>query len=587
MTQFASPERLEKHHVRDVYDKIAPYFVGSRHKAWPRVEEFLLSLPAGSLIADVGCGTGKYLGLAPESFVVGSDSCVEFGEIAAKNGHNVVACENQNLPFRDNSFDAVISVGVIHHFASIKRREKALEELYRILQPGGKMLVYVWAFEQDERKFDGQDVLVPYKHYQRNKVLARRSQSIPARPRLQTHAQSKATPNVSAAASWRSRRAYSCDDSRRSQSQRPTQSPGRKGLRKQDPTIGMVHIADTSRYTTLQRIRNHESDSSLRKEQILDCSKRHEETPVKKLTKFLNSVIKKIFDDDESEKEIRSDAHAEAQINDVSVDTNTDFRAKVSALMSYFSAENREKYFKAEFISMLARKLLPGKDEFHLQEFSQTSPDCEESCEVLKPKVEVEGASGDVIICMNEEGANEHVHFGPSSERKNRVSLSVMARLVESLASSSDVESDSSSSSDYLTSDSSAAEDWDRVGSSSVNHGNKTFRHTTVNCQELAEPVCAADSQYSSSSSLFSTSSSSSSSSPSPSACSSSSSSLNTTTLNKRTKSELFQRYYHVFRAGELAKLVQDGIPSAVLLKEYYDHGNWAVILEKKLEEVK
>ena len=29
---------------------------------------------------------------------------------------------------------------------------KALEELYRILQPGGKMLVYVWAFEQDERK---------------------------------------------------------------------------------------------------------------------------------------------------------------------------------------------------------------------------------------------------------------------------------------------------------------------------------------------------------------------------------------------------------------------------------------------------
>ena len=105
-----------------------------------------------TIYAFSGSGTGKYLGLAPESFVVGSDSCVEFGEIAAKNGHNVVACDNQNLPFRDNSFDAVISVGVIHHFASLKRREKALEELYRILQPGGKMLVYVWAFEQDERK---------------------------------------------------------------------------------------------------------------------------------------------------------------------------------------------------------------------------------------------------------------------------------------------------------------------------------------------------------------------------------------------------------------------------------------------------
>lgn len=100
----------------------------------------------------LGCGTGKYLGLAPESFVVGSDSCVEFGEIAAAMGHNVVTCDNQNLPFRNSCFDAVISVGVIHHFASVKRRMKALEELYRILQPGGKMLVYVWAFEQDERK---------------------------------------------------------------------------------------------------------------------------------------------------------------------------------------------------------------------------------------------------------------------------------------------------------------------------------------------------------------------------------------------------------------------------------------------------
>lgn len=54
MNQFATPEELEKHHVRDVYDKIAPHFVGYSHKAWPRVEEFLLSLPAGSLIADVG-----------------------------------------------------------------------------------------------------------------------------------------------------------------------------------------------------------------------------------------------------------------------------------------------------------------------------------------------------------------------------------------------------------------------------------------------------------------------------------------------------------------------------------------------------
>lgn len=54
MSKFTTPEDLEKYHVRHVYNQIAPHFVGSRHKAWPKVEEFLLSLPAGSVIADVG-----------------------------------------------------------------------------------------------------------------------------------------------------------------------------------------------------------------------------------------------------------------------------------------------------------------------------------------------------------------------------------------------------------------------------------------------------------------------------------------------------------------------------------------------------
>lgn len=54
MSKYTSPDELEKYHVREVYNQIAPHFVASRHKAWPKVEEFLLSLPAGSLIADVG-----------------------------------------------------------------------------------------------------------------------------------------------------------------------------------------------------------------------------------------------------------------------------------------------------------------------------------------------------------------------------------------------------------------------------------------------------------------------------------------------------------------------------------------------------
>ena len=41
-------------------------------------------------------------------------------------------------------------------------RIQAIRELTRITRIGGKILIYVWAFEQDGRKFTQQDVLVPW-----------------------------------------------------------------------------------------------------------------------------------------------------------------------------------------------------------------------------------------------------------------------------------------------------------------------------------------------------------------------------------------------------------------------------------------
>ena len=411
--------------------------------------------------------------------------------------------------------------------------------------------------------------------------------STPARPRLQLQKQGRATPNMSAAL-WRSRRAYSCDDSRCGHmDKKRADSPNRVGLRTQIPATGLLHARDSSKYAVLQRLRKETGVSTYRQEYGVDCSETLKETSLKKLSKFFNSVFKKIFDDNESQKLTNGHAQGKAQANDVSMDTNTgDFGAKLSALMSYFSVENREKYFKGEFLSLLAKKVFPGKEDLHLH-VNQASSDDEEGSKELKPEVEEDHLSGDVIICMRDEGGNAHDQFGERSGRSNGVNLNVMARLVDSaLASLSDVESDSSSSGDYLSSDSSAPEEWDEVGTSLAAHGKKTFQHTTVNCQELAESIRFADSQYSSSSSsssLFSTSTSSSSTSPSPSPSSSSSSPTATSKTQKKTMSKLFQRYYHVFRAGELVKLAQDGIPSAIVLKEYYDHGNWAVILEKAL----
>ncbi|NXJ60956.1 TRM9B methyltransferase, partial [Rostratula benghalensis] len=161
--------QLEKQHVHSVYENTAAYFNDLQSKAWPRVRNFLLEQKPGSLVADIGCGTGKYLSVNSQVYNLGCDYCGPLVEIARKRDDEVLVCDNLNLPFRDQCFNAVISIGVIHHFSTKQRRVQAIKEMARVLIPGGQMMVYVWAMEQKNRRFEKQDVFVPW-----NKALCSR-----------------------------------------------------------------------------------------------------------------------------------------------------------------------------------------------------------------------------------------------------------------------------------------------------------------------------------------------------------------------------------------------------------------------------
>lgn len=54
---------FERSHVHEVYNQIAPHFSETRHSAWPGVANFIAAMPSHSIMLDVGCGNGKYLGL--------------------------------------------------------------------------------------------------------------------------------------------------------------------------------------------------------------------------------------------------------------------------------------------------------------------------------------------------------------------------------------------------------------------------------------------------------------------------------------------------------------------------------------------
>ncbi|EDM09213.1 similar to 6430573F11Rik protein (predicted), isoform CRA_d [Rattus norvegicus] len=169
--------QLEKQHVHKVYESTAPYFSDLQNKAWPRVRQFLQDQKPGSLIADIGCGTGKYLKVNSQVHTLGCDYCGPLVEIARNRGCEVMVCDNLNLPFRDQGFDAIISIGVIHHFSTKQRRIRAIKEMARVLAPGGQLMIYVWAMEQKNRHFEKQDVLVPWNRALCSRLLSESHQS--------------------------------------------------------------------------------------------------------------------------------------------------------------------------------------------------------------------------------------------------------------------------------------------------------------------------------------------------------------------------------------------------------------------------
>ncbi|OCT93216.1 alkylated DNA repair protein alkB homolog 8 isoform X1 [Xenopus laevis] len=143
---------LEREYVHKVYEDIAGHFSSTRHTPWPRISEFLQSLPKGSLVADVGCGNGKYLGINKDLCMIGCDRSNNLVDICRERQFEAFVCDALSVPFRDGSFDACISIAVIHHFATEERRIAALQELIRLLRDGGKALIYVWALEQEYKK---------------------------------------------------------------------------------------------------------------------------------------------------------------------------------------------------------------------------------------------------------------------------------------------------------------------------------------------------------------------------------------------------------------------------------------------------
>ncbi|MFB6251289.1 MAG: class I SAM-dependent methyltransferase [Halobellus sp.] len=106
-----------------------------------------LDIGDGAVVADIGSGTGFYTNeIAPfAGRVYAVDVQSEMHELHRKKGapENVefVAAEASAMPFDDDELDVAFSTMTYHEFAS----DASLEELARVVQPGGRVVTLDWS----------------------------------------------------------------------------------------------------------------------------------------------------------------------------------------------------------------------------------------------------------------------------------------------------------------------------------------------------------------------------------------------------------------------------------------------------------
>ena len=136
--------------ITEVYNKIAVEFDVTRVRIWGSVKKFLNEIIINSINLDNGCGNGKNMLYRPELTFKGIDISKEQVNICQKKGLDVIESTMTALPFQNDTFNNIICIASYHHLDNDDDRKKSLDEMYRCLEPNGKVLITVWAMEQGE-----------------------------------------------------------------------------------------------------------------------------------------------------------------------------------------------------------------------------------------------------------------------------------------------------------------------------------------------------------------------------------------------------------------------------------------------------
>jgi len=133
--------RIFYRYFSKIYDYINPIFYSDEMR---KTVVDIANINSDSFVLEVGCGTGftteEIARRTGEDKVVAVDLTPEqMIKARAKLGNvNYFLGDAENLPFKDNSFDAAISAGSIEYWPN---PQKGIEEMTRVTKSGGKVVI--------------------------------------------------------------------------------------------------------------------------------------------------------------------------------------------------------------------------------------------------------------------------------------------------------------------------------------------------------------------------------------------------------------------------------------------------------------
>ena len=154
----------------EIFNQIAPGWYNFRHWSifWSELEALAERWQKGRLL-NIGCAHGPDFLLFKKGFELhGVDFSREMLSMAQKYARkfdftvNLSLAEAGCLPYADETFDWAISAATYHHLSGADARQAALDELRRVLKPGGEAFITVWNRWQPRFWFKRKEIAVPW-----------------------------------------------------------------------------------------------------------------------------------------------------------------------------------------------------------------------------------------------------------------------------------------------------------------------------------------------------------------------------------------------------------------------------------------